>query len=291
MGDLEQRFSANVQQAEYWNSEPGQKWVQRDAEMDERLGPMTEVLIRRSGVRVGDHVLDIGCGGGSSTEQIAHSVGSDGRVVGIDISEPLLALARARCGDLSQVSFETADAQVHQFPKQGFDLLLSRFGVMFFSDPVNAFGNLFKALKPTGKFSTRTSEATSDVSADSGNATAKYAKSSSNATTEGSQTMRGSSLNSSKQMDTSLESSLGDLWNDYQARIIEPDTADQLIKEAYALSGPTLVYFAEELRVPTPLLAQSIIQSVPKRTSRSQLKSIMTYIVPALKQAHINGRV
>ena len=152
MGDLEQRFSANVQQAEYWNSEPGRKWVQRDAEMDERLGPMTEELIRRSGVRVGDHVLDIGCGGGSSTEQIAHSVGSDGRVVGIDISEPLLALARARCGNLSQVSFENADAQVHKFPKQGFDLLLSRFGVMFFSDPVSAFGNLLKALNSNGKF-------------------------------------------------------------------------------------------------------------------------------------------
>ena len=151
MSDFKQRFSSNVQQAEYWNSEPGQKWVQRDAEMDERLGPITEELIRRSGVRIGDHVLDIGCGGGSSTEQIAHAVGANGQVVGIDISEPLLALARARCGNLSQVSFENADAQVHQFPMHGLDLLLSRFGVMFFSDPVKAFQNLLKALKPAGQ--------------------------------------------------------------------------------------------------------------------------------------------
>jgi ubiquinone/menaquinone biosynthesis C-methylase UbiE len=151
MSDFERRFSANAQQAEYWNSEPGQKWVKRDEEMDRRLQPLTDELIRRSDIRHGDRVLDIGCGGGSSTEQFAHVVGSAGRVLGVDISEPLLALAQTRCANLKHVTFENIDAQAHSFSGHSFDLLLSRLGVMFFSDPPAAFANLLRALRPTGK--------------------------------------------------------------------------------------------------------------------------------------------
>jgi SAM-dependent methyltransferase len=149
--EFKQRFSANAQQAEYWNTEPGRKWVQRDAKMDERLGPMTNELVRRSRVGFEHSVLDVGCGGGSSKEQPAGVVGNSGHILGIDISEPLLELARKRCESLPQVKFTNADAQVHPFPRQSFDLLASRFGVMFFSDPTSAFRNLLGALKPEGR--------------------------------------------------------------------------------------------------------------------------------------------
>jgi trans-aconitate methyltransferase len=96
-------------------------------------------------------VLDIGCGGGSTTEQISRAVGATGGVLGLDISEPLLSLAKSRCAGLPQVRFENSDAQVHAFSAKGFDLLFSRFGVMFFSDPPAAFMNLLGALRSNGR--------------------------------------------------------------------------------------------------------------------------------------------
>ena len=96
-------------------------------------------------------VVDIGCGGGATTKRIAAAIGPKGRVLGVDISEPLLDLARSRCRELTQVSFENADAQVHPLPQQSFDLITSRFGVMFFSDPYAAFANLGKALTLGGR--------------------------------------------------------------------------------------------------------------------------------------------
>lgn len=151
MGEFEQRFSANPQQAEYWNSAAGQKWVTYDAEMDSRLRPMAFDLLRRSEVGPGNDVLDVGCGAGSTTEQIAHAVGPTGTILGLDISEPLLSVARKRCEALSHVTFLNADAQVHPFAPQSFDLLMSRFGVMFFNDPFAAFTNLLSALRPSGR--------------------------------------------------------------------------------------------------------------------------------------------
>ena len=153
MSKVESRFQANPEQAAYWNSESGKRWVTHDADMDRRLGPIGVELIGCCGIAGGEHVLDIGCGGGSSTQRIARAVGASGKVVGLDISEPLLELAQTRCEALSQVSFENADAQVHAFSPQSFDLLHSRFGVMFFSDPVAAFGNLLKGLRRDGRLS------------------------------------------------------------------------------------------------------------------------------------------
>jgi SAM-dependent methyltransferase len=151
MSDFEKRFQANAQQAEYWNTVAGAKWVRYDAAMDVRLRPLADELLQRASIQPGYRVLEVGCGGGSTTEQIAEVVGRGGAVLGIDISEPLLNLARARCEALSQVSFENADAQVYSFPEGGFDILVSRFGVMFFSDPVAAFANLSTALRPGGQ--------------------------------------------------------------------------------------------------------------------------------------------
>ena len=146
MGEYEQRFSANPQQAEYWNSVAGQKWVKYDEEMTSSLRPMTFDLLRRSAMGPGIDLLDVGCGAGSTTEQIAHSVGPTGTVLGLDISEPPLSVARNRCAALSHVHFLNADAQVYPFAPESFDLLMSRFGVMFFSDPFTAFANLLNAL-------------------------------------------------------------------------------------------------------------------------------------------------
>lgn len=151
MSDFEKRFNANAQQAEYWNIQAGPKWVQYDAAMDHRLRPLTSELIERSCIRSDQHVLDIGCGGGSTTEELAHVVGATGKVLGLDISEPMLELARSRCARFSHVEFENADAQVHSLPSDNFDLLFSRFGVMFFSDPAMAFTNLLKTLRPEGR--------------------------------------------------------------------------------------------------------------------------------------------
>ena len=150
MSDFEIRFQANAQQAEYWNTKSGPKWVQHDASMNTRLRLVTDGLLKRASPQSGDRVLDIGCGGGATTERFAQVVGPKGKVLGIDISEPLLALARSRCNELAQVSFENADAQVHPLPQQSFDLIISRFGVMFFGDPYAAFANLGKALTPGG---------------------------------------------------------------------------------------------------------------------------------------------
>jgi SAM-dependent methyltransferase len=150
MSDFERRFGANVQQAEYWNSEAGEKWVEFDAQMDRLLHPMTAQLVERSGISAGHRVLDVGCGAGSSTAHLAEIVGTTGRILGLDISEPLLELARKRCSALRQATFENADAQVHQLEQGAFDLVVSRFGVMFFGDPVAAFSNLRSALSRSG---------------------------------------------------------------------------------------------------------------------------------------------
>jgi hypothetical protein len=76
------------------------------------------------------------------------------------------------------------------------------------------------------------------------------------------------------------------VWKDYQARLLDPDTADDLVREAYTFSGATLSYFAEELRVPKELLAQIIVTSFPEQADRSELQHIMTYIVPRLESIY-----
>lgn len=99
----------------------------------------------------GEAVLDIGCGSGQLSVQAAERVGSAGSVVGADVSGPLIARARLRAGDAVNVSFVEADVQVHDFAGHAFDAVVSRFGVMFFDDPVAAFANLRSATTPTGR--------------------------------------------------------------------------------------------------------------------------------------------
>lgn len=151
MTEFEARFGANAQQAEYWNTKAGPKWVRHDDAMNLRLRPLADELLNRVSLEGGESVLDVGCGGGATTEMIASAIGEQGRVLGIDISEPLLESARRRCGGFANASFENADAQVHELPVGEFDVLTSRLGVMFFSDPYSAFENLASSLRSDGR--------------------------------------------------------------------------------------------------------------------------------------------
>ncbi len=143
----------NAQQIEYWNSGTGERWVEMGEVIDAQIAPLGEAAMDRARITSGDRVLDIGCGCGETTLELAARVSVGGSVFGLDISNPMLARARerARRADLSNVEFHQADAQTYEFDAAGFDLLFSRFGVMFFSSPVDAFTNLLSALRPGGR--------------------------------------------------------------------------------------------------------------------------------------------
>ena len=119
---------------------------------DAELQRHNEVLRRAVGVHLHDNILDIGCGTGRTTRQAARSAQA-GSALGVDVSAPAIERARglARAEGLGNVTFERADAQVHGFPPEHFDLALSRFGTMFFDDPVAAFANIRRALRPAGR--------------------------------------------------------------------------------------------------------------------------------------------
>ena len=119
---------------------------------DAELRRHNEVLRRACGTGFRDHVLDVGCGTGQTTRQAARTAQA-GRALGVDVSAPAIERARqlARAEKLGNVSFEHADAQVHRFAPGQFDLAVSRFGTMFFGDPVAAFANIRRALRPAGR--------------------------------------------------------------------------------------------------------------------------------------------
>ncbi|MBV1959860.1 MAG: methyltransferase domain-containing protein [Pseudomonadales bacterium] len=146
----------NAQQIEFWNSKSAASWVEKNEEMDGMLRPLGAMAIERANLRPGEQILDIGCGCGATTLDMVNTVGSIGRVTGIDISAPMLELANHKIQQLPDSlrdvpSFTLADASLHEFSKTEYDLLFSRFGVMFFADPTAAFTNMRVALKPGGR--------------------------------------------------------------------------------------------------------------------------------------------
>lgn len=143
----------NAQQVEYWNTQAGPRWIEVGPRIDAQLEPLGLATIERATVRAGEHVLDVGCGCGQATLQLAERVGATGSVTGNDISEPMLARARERAVEagLENVEFRHGDAQTEPFPENHFDLIFSRYGVMFFADPEAAFANLRVALRPGGR--------------------------------------------------------------------------------------------------------------------------------------------
>ncbi len=143
----------NSEQIDYWNGQAGPRWVAQTDRLDRQLGPLGSAALNLAGIRTGQNVLDVGCGCGGSTLDIAKRVGPTGRVTGIDVSEAMLGRARRRVeqGRLDHVSFLHTDAQTHRFDVGEVDHLFSRFGVMFFSEPVAAFANLRRAVSRDGR--------------------------------------------------------------------------------------------------------------------------------------------
>lgn len=135
----------------YWDGEGGTKWLRRSADVDANAAPAQAAAIAAADIRPGARVLDIGCGCGASTLAIAERTGASGRVLGVDISHAMIAEAKRVSRGLRQVEFRTADASRDDFGEARFDRMFSRFGVMFFGDPVAAFAHLRGALAPDGR--------------------------------------------------------------------------------------------------------------------------------------------
>ncbi|MEN8197031.1 MAG: methyltransferase domain-containing protein, partial [Pseudomonadota bacterium] len=143
----------NAPQIEYWNGPAGDRWARSADTQDVMIGNLGAAALDACQIQLGHAILDIGCGSGSTTLEIARRTGDTGIVVGIDISAPMLEVANKRLGGagLSNVRFENRDAATHCFEKTYFDRVYSRFGVMFFVDPVPAFQNIRSAVKPDGR--------------------------------------------------------------------------------------------------------------------------------------------
>jgi len=135
--------TANKAQIEYWNGPTGEKWAQYNDETDRALADAAEAALKLAAAQPSERVLDIGCGAGAASLSLADQVGPGGHVTGVDISRPLLAMARSRV-QAPNVEFLEADAALYPFQPE-FDLIFSRFGVMFFVDPIAAFANIRKA--------------------------------------------------------------------------------------------------------------------------------------------------
>jgi SAM-dependent methyltransferase len=138
-------------QAAYWNGPGGRRWTGRGETPDAVFAPIAEMLYARARVSPGERVIDVGCGCGATTLEIAARVGVAGRVVGLDVSAPMIARARERAGATSAVEFILADATTHRFAPGWANLLFSRFGLTFFADPVLSFANLRKGLARGGR--------------------------------------------------------------------------------------------------------------------------------------------
>jgi len=141
----------HAQQLAFWNGPAVARWITRQEQMDAALAPVADAAVTLAAVQPGDRVLDIGCGSGATSIALARLVGPTGQVTGIDVSGSMIELARKRSVGMGNLDWLLADAAAHDFPPGSTDLLFSRFGVMFFGDPVAAFANLRRALRPGGR--------------------------------------------------------------------------------------------------------------------------------------------
>src|SRR5262245_59391182 len=146
MADIAQQTSG--EQKALWNGTGGRAWVETQELLDQVLQPFEDLLVDAVAAGAPASVLDVGCGTGSTTLALARRLGQNGGSTGIDISEPMVAVARARAErEQTPPTFILADAEKHPFEPATFDAMMSRFGVMFFEDPVQAFTNLRRAAK------------------------------------------------------------------------------------------------------------------------------------------------
>jgi len=141
----------HAEQLAFWNGPAVTCWITKQEQMDAALAPVADAAITLAAVQSGERVLDIGCGSGATSIGLARLVGPTGHVTGLDVSGPMIELARKRSVGMSNLDWLRADAAAHDFPPASADLLFSRFGVMFFGEPVTAFVNLRRALRPGGR--------------------------------------------------------------------------------------------------------------------------------------------
>lgn len=136
----------------FWKQKGGEAWLQLQDLMERLYLPLSDAILDRLAPPAGARILDVGCGGGATTLALARRLGPDGRAVGVDISQSLLDSAhrQAAAADVDTIEFVQADAQTHDFGENSFDAVISRFGVMFFSDPEAAFANLRRATREGG---------------------------------------------------------------------------------------------------------------------------------------------
>jgi SAM-dependent methyltransferase len=139
--------AVNAGQRAYWNGPQGRRWITMQERMDRVFEAATMAAVDAAGVQPGERVLDVGCGCGATVLALAARVGAEGRVLGVDISEPMLGRAAEQiaAAGYGHAATLVADAASHAFEPGSFDLVFSRFGVMFFGDPVAAFANLRRA--------------------------------------------------------------------------------------------------------------------------------------------------
>jgi len=142
----------HARQVEAWNGPTGEQWAANEARTERGLAPVLEALVAWAAPPPGGRVVDVGCGAGGTTRRLAQEVGSTGEVIGLDVSAVILEAARARLAQTANARLELADALTWTLEGRPADLLFSRFGVMFFGDPVAAFANLRRALAPRGRF-------------------------------------------------------------------------------------------------------------------------------------------
>ena len=144
----------NIKQKQFWSGAGGDVWVDKQREMDIMLNPLGERVIQGLDLKEETKILDIGCGCGATTLEIAKIV-NQGEIIGVDISEPMLERATQTASDmaLTNISYQVKDVQVDEMPNKYFDIAFSRFGVMFFEDPFEAFNNINHSLKDDGQLS------------------------------------------------------------------------------------------------------------------------------------------
>jgi SAM-dependent methyltransferase len=138
---------AAQEQALMWNGPSGRAWIEQQEALDRMFAPIADLLAGEAAAAGARSVLDVGCGTGATTLAVAQRPGT--RALGVDISEPMIAVARTRAArEKSAARFIAADAGVFEFAAGEFDFVISRFGVMFFADPAHAFANLRHACAP-----------------------------------------------------------------------------------------------------------------------------------------------
>ena len=150
---MTQTSSSNIAQIEYWNTKAGETWAKFQEALDRQIQTLGLAAMDTLRPEKGEHIIDIGCGCGQTSLDLGSRVGAAGLVVGVDISKPMLevALRRPRPAPNLRVTLKQLDAQSDDLGDGCFDAAFSRFGVMFFSDPVVAFANIRRSLKPSGR--------------------------------------------------------------------------------------------------------------------------------------------